>query len=258
MLSGLFFAFLACTQVEPEPPFQKVSERPLMLFSDTTLLDFYEGPVLSWRLKTAWLERWGGNGRVFARPIFVDIYDSLGYKAAFLRADSGELDSRMSYVKAYGHVYSLTPKGASVRADSLIWNKRTNRVETQSYVRVVSEDGDVLQGTGFVSDAKLDNWQILSNVTGIFQDAANRMKNEDSTQRTKDSLSSLSQPPDSLASTKSMDPPKAGSVGHPGKNPMSPPMHKSGSGIGPPKPMDRSNKSMDKPLKPTAIRKGGP
>ena len=45
----------------------------LMLFNDTTLLDFYEEEVLSWKLKTAYLERWASNDKVFARPILVDI-----------------------------------------------------------------------------------------------------------------------------------------------------------------------------------------
>ena len=173
----------ACTKVEEEPYPGKIPERPLMVFNDTTLLDYYEGKVLSWKLKTAYLERWGNEGRVFAKPVLVDIYDSVGIKVAFLRSDSGELDSRMSYVHAYGHVYALTPKGASVRADSLVWNKRLNKVVTESFVRVVSEDGDVLQGKGFISDARLDNWQIQSNVTGIFQDAADRMKKEDQSAR---------------------------------------------------------------------------
>lgn len=150
-----------------------------MLFTDTTLLDSYNNNVLSWKLKTAYLERWADKEIVFVRPIFVDIYDSLGERAAFMRADSGRFDMKFTYVNAYGHVYALTPKGASVRADSLIWNKADNLVRTESYVRVVSEDGDVLQGKGFESDAKMDQWKIVSNVTGIFQDAANRLKEED-------------------------------------------------------------------------------
>jgi hypothetical protein len=108
---------------------------------------------------------------------------------AFLRADSGSLDMTFTYVYAYGHVYALTPKGASVRADSLLWNKKDNLVRTASYVRVVSEDGDVLQGVGFESDAQFDNWKILSNVTGIFQDAAKRMKDEDKRQAEAERLS---------------------------------------------------------------------
>ena len=178
---GLFL--VACSESDEEPPFNgEIAERPMMLFTDTTLLDFYEKERLSWKVKTAYLERWGGKEKIFAKPILVDIFDSLGERSAFLRADSGTLDGRMNYVYAYGHVYAITPKGASVRADSLLWNKKDDLVKTESYVRVVSEDGDVLQGKGFVSDAKMDNWHILSEVTGIFQDAAKRLKEEDEKQ----------------------------------------------------------------------------
>jgi len=184
LIGGISFLFVGlfsgCEEIEEEAPWVSV-DRPLMLFNDTTLLDFYEEEVLSWKLKTAYLERWASNDKVFARPILVDIFDSLGEKVAFLRADSGRLDMGMNYVFAYGHVFAFTPKGASVRADSLLWHKRDNMVKTDSYVRVVTEDGDVLQGKGFISDAKMDNWRILSEVTGIFQDAAKRLKEEDKT-----------------------------------------------------------------------------
>jgi LPS export ABC transporter protein LptC len=168
----------ACEEIEEEKPWIQV-ERPQMLFTDTTLLDSYDKDVLNWKLKTAYLERWADKEIVFVRPVLVDIYDSLGERVAFLRADSGSMDMKFTYVSAFGHVYALTPKGASVRADSLLWNKKDNLVRTESYVRVVSEEGDVLQGKGFESDAKMDHWKILSEVTGIFQDAAKRLKEED-------------------------------------------------------------------------------
>lgn len=179
VLFCLFFS--ACEEIEEEKPWIQ-TDRPQMLFTDTTLLDSYDKGVLSWKLKTAYLERWADKEVVFARPVLVDIYDSLGERVAFLRADSGSMDMKFTYVNAFGHVYALTPKGASVRADSLLWNKKENLVRTESYVRVVSEDGDVLQGKGFESDAKMDHWRILANVTGIFQDAAKRLKEEDKKQ----------------------------------------------------------------------------
>lgn len=186
---AIFAAFLlGCEEIEEPKPWIRV-ERPQMLFTDTTLLDSYDKGVLNWRLKTAYLERWADKEIVTVRPVFVDIYDSIGERVAFLRADSGSLDMTFTYVYAYGHVYALTPKGASVRADSLLWNKKDNLVRTASYVRVVSEDGDVLQGVGFESDAQFDNWKILSNVTGIFQDAAKRMKDEDKRQAEAERLS---------------------------------------------------------------------
>lgn len=177
-----FFVLSACEKIEEEQKEWEEVERPQMLFTDTTLLDSYDKDALSWKLKTAYLERWADKEEVYVRPVLVDIYDSTGERVAFLRADSGRLDMKFTYVYAYGHVYAITPKGASVRADSLLWNKKTNLVKTDSYVRVVSEDGDVLQGKGFESDAKMDNWKIISDVTGIFQDAATRIKEEDKQQ----------------------------------------------------------------------------
>ncbi|WP_458449881.1 LPS export ABC transporter periplasmic protein LptC [Fibrobacter sp.] len=193
--------FMGCEEIEEEKPWIHV-DRPQMLFTDTTLLDCYDKDVLSWKLKTAYLERWSDKEVVFMRPVLVDIYDSVGERVAFLRADSGRMDMHFTYVYAYGHVYALTPKGASVRADSLLWNKRDNMVRTDSYVRVVSEDGDVLQGKGFESDARMDNWRILSNVTGIFQDAAKRMKEEDKKQ-----AEELEKKPDSAAAPAVAHPP---------------------------------------------------
>ena len=113
----------------------------------------------------------------------------------------------------------MTPQGASGRADSLLWNKKDNLVKTASYVRVVSEDGDVLQGVGFESDAKLDNWKILSNVTGIFQDAAKRLKDEDKKQAEAERLSN---PPSSSsrAVSSSASVPKPAPKPGPASNPV--------------------------------------
>ncbi|MDR2581478.1 MAG: LPS export ABC transporter periplasmic protein LptC [Fibromonadaceae bacterium] len=177
---SLPFLLLSCTQTKEDYVPWEPREYPVMLFSDTTILELYEGSRLSWKVKTAYLERWGGSDSIFVKPIFADIYDSLGNKAAFLRADSGNLNMRMTFVRAYGRVYAISPKGAAVRADSLMWLKSDDKIRTDGPVRVVSETGDVLQGIGFLSDAKLENWHIRSKVTGIFQDAANRLKEEDS------------------------------------------------------------------------------
>ncbi|MDR0516153.1 MAG: LPS export ABC transporter periplasmic protein LptC [Fibromonadaceae bacterium] len=175
----IILAFTSCTQLKEENIAWEAKEYPVMLFADTTILELYEGTRLSWKVKTAYLERWGGSDSIFVKPIFADIYDSLGNKAAFLRADSGNLNMRMTFMRAYGRVYALSPKGAAVRADSLLWLKQDNKIRTDGPVRVVGETGDVLQGIGFESDAKLENWSIRSSVTGIFQEAAKRLQEED-------------------------------------------------------------------------------
>jgi LPS export ABC transporter protein LptC len=176
---SIIVILFSCAKTEEDSVAWEPKEHPVMLFSDTTVLDLYEGNRLAWKMKTAYLERWGGSDSIFVKPIFADIYDSLGNKAAFLRADSGNLNMRMTFVRAYGRVYALSPKGAAVRADSLLWLKSDDKIRTEGPVRVVGETGDVLQGIGFISDSKLENWSIRSKVTGIFQDAAKRLKEED-------------------------------------------------------------------------------
>ena len=104
LLIGLMLT--ACEEIEEEKPWLQV-ERPEMLFTDTTLMDSYDKGVLAWKLKTAYLERWGDKEIVFVRPVLVDIYDSLGERTAFLRADSGRMDLKFTYVYAYGHVYAF-------------------------------------------------------------------------------------------------------------------------------------------------------
>lgn len=178
ILLGLLM--MACSNLDEEPRSREAKLRPLMKFEEETVLENYEDSILQWRLRTQYLERWAGSERIFVKPIDVDIFDSLGVKVAFLRADSGSLDTKMTFINAYGHVHAHSPEGASVRADSLTWSKADNRVQTLSPVRVVTPQGDVLAGVGFISDSKLNQWEILKDVRGIFQDAGVRLKEDDS------------------------------------------------------------------------------
>ena len=177
--------FIACTHIEEHHFPKNVAPHPLMRFEDSTVLELFEKSQLVWRLKTLYLERWESADRVFARPVFAEIYDTTGAKIALLTADSGSLDTRLTFINAYGHVHAVSSNGAAVRADSLTWDKRSNKIQTASPVRVVSEEGDVLTGKGFLSDARLDNWQIISDVKAILQDAQDRMRTveEDSLNR---------------------------------------------------------------------------
>lgn len=172
----IIFLIFSCSKLEDLPEKREIMKRPAMLFKDTTLLDFHEKGRLVWRMKTLYLERWAGSERIFGKPIQVEIYDSLGLQVAFLTADSGNIDKKMTFISASGHVKLKSAKGAVIQADSLIWDKESNRVRTDSRVRVLSEYGDVLSGQGFISDANLENWQIMSDVKAILQDAGKQME----------------------------------------------------------------------------------
>ncbi len=157
-----------------------ITPRPAMLFDSTTTMEYYDEEKLLWVLQTKHLERWSGSERIFARPINVVIYDSLGVESGVVKADSGTLDNNLSFIVAKGDVFLKTETGASIKADSLTWDKRSNRIRTDSRVRVISDNGDVLTGTGFISDADLKDWRILSDVTAILQNVDKKIEKAES------------------------------------------------------------------------------
>lgn len=170
----------ACSHVD-EPPAAKGPKRelPLAEYKDTTILSMYEGSRLSWILKTKYLVKWPRTDRVKAKPVDLMVYDSLGKSLVRVTADSGSVDEAVSFLAASGHVHGHSEKGVDIQSDSLRWNKAINQISTEARVRVVSEEGDVLTGKGFISDAKLDNWQILSDVKGVFQKVEDRFQKAD-------------------------------------------------------------------------------
>ena len=165
-----------------------IRERPLAEYRDTTVLDMHDGSRLSWTLRTFHLVKWPKSDLIRAEPVDLIVNDSLGVSMVWVTADSGSVDEPMNFLIAKGHVHGHSLKGMDLQTDSLRWNRSGNHVSTEARVRVVSEDGDVLTGRGFVSDANLDNWQILSDVKGVFQKMDERAEAMDSTPAKRDAV----------------------------------------------------------------------
>ncbi len=180
MVAFILLLLLGCTHIEETPKLKGPhKELPLAEYRDTTILDMYEGSRLSWILKTLYLVKWPRTDLVRARPVDLIVYDSLGKILVRVTADSGTVDESVSFLVASGHVHGHSEKGVDITSDSLRWNKAINQISTEARVRVISEEGDVITGKGFLSDAKLDNWQILSDVHGVFQKVDERFQKVD-------------------------------------------------------------------------------
>jgi LPS export ABC transporter protein LptC len=179
-LGGLAVGLSACSKIGDEPPSKgPLKELPLAEYRDSTTLDMYEGSHKSWILKTRYLVKWPRTDLVRARPVDLTVYDTLGNSLFRVTSDSGTVDEGISFLVASGHVHGHSTKGVDITSDSLRWNKAINQISTEARVRVISEEGDVLTGKGFLSDAKLDNWQILSDVKGVFQKVEKRIQDGD-------------------------------------------------------------------------------
>ncbi len=173
-------AHTGCSKIEKTVADRENQEElPLAEYRDTTVLDMYEGSRLSWILTTSYLVKWPHTDLVHARPVNLVVYDSLGAGMATVTADSGSVDEAANFLLATGNVHAISMRGVEITTDSLRWNKAANQISTEARVRVKSEEGDVLTGRGFISDADLNNWRILSEVKGIFvkpQDRVQKME----------------------------------------------------------------------------------
>ncbi|HLP41719.1 MAG TPA: LPS export ABC transporter periplasmic protein LptC, partial [Fibrobacteria bacterium] len=177
-------AFLAggCAEIGKESegkPGGPHKDLPLSEYKDSVVLDMYEGSRKSWVLRTRHLVKWPRTDLVKATPVDLMVFDSLGAQVVKVTADSGSVDEAINFLAATGRVHAHSAKGVDIRTDSLRWNKTLNQIHTEARVRVISEEGDTLTGRGFLSDAKLDNWQILADVKGVFQKVEERFQEAD-------------------------------------------------------------------------------
>jgi LPS export ABC transporter protein LptC len=174
-VASLTTVMTGCSSKDDATPAKAEGARlPLTEYNDTTILDMHDGSRLSWRLKTTHLVRWPGSELVHATPVDLTVFDSTGKLLMRVTADSGAVDEAVNFLLARGRVHGTSSKGMDLQTDSLRWSKIHNQVTTEAKVRVKSENGDVLTGKGFISDANLDHWQILSDVKGVFQQAGDR------------------------------------------------------------------------------------
>lgn len=99
--------------------------------------------------------------------IRIEFYDQDGQQASTLTADRGMLDEQSQDMIASGHVVVVSHRGGKLETDSLRWVENTNRIRTESPVRISTEK-DTITGIGFEADPNLDHWEITRNVQGRF------------------------------------------------------------------------------------------
>lgn len=104
-----------------------------------------------------------GNNLTRMDTLEVDFFDEEGTPASHLTAESGEIYDQnregRRRVKTWGDVVLVGSEGRMVRADTLWWDEEGDRLYTDGPVEVTRE-GELLRGTGFESDTRLENMRL--------------------------------------------------------------------------------------------------
>ena len=146
---------------------------PLQEFFDSTRLSCTENNRKLWTLNTTHLIKYRRDGRIFVDPVHILYNTKEGHSV--LKADSGQISDRMDTLIASGNVRVKASDGKTLTTTLIAWHKGTNKVTSDRFVRLVTGEGDVYSGTGFIANTDLSEWKILKNVKARINEAGSKM-----------------------------------------------------------------------------------
>lgn len=135
---------------------------PVQEFFDSTKMSLTEDNIKIWTLHTTHLKKFRKNGRIYIDPVDVTYYTKEGQ--SHLVSDSGMISHEMDTLIARSNVSITTSDGRKVTTTHIAWNKQSNKVTSDQFVKMVTKEGDVYSGEGFEANTDLSEWRILRNV----------------------------------------------------------------------------------------------
>jgi LPS export ABC transporter protein LptC len=165
-------ALLICSSCENDlKKIQEISAKQINLDVDTVHgvdLIFSDSAKVKFRIKAPLLLQFQGKKPYNLMPNTVDaiIFDNL-VQTGTVTADTGiqsDVDQMIEFKK---NVVATNAKGETFKSDELIWDQKTKTVHSHKIVQIRLANGDIMNGTGFVSDDQMKHWTIASS-TGLF------------------------------------------------------------------------------------------
>ena len=123
----------------------------------------------------------------FPEGIYVEQFDSLFNIEATLKADTAYHYENRSLWRVIGNVFIQNAEGITLDTEELFWDEKapptSNRaIYTDKFVKVVTADGEVMQGVGMYSDMEMNNIMFLSSSAEFeFQEETVAKQENDST-----------------------------------------------------------------------------
>ncbi len=165
LLSIFIFITECYKQSESTTLSQDKKENPISLkMKDSVVIDIYNDEFLYMKLKTTYLAQRTKPAQLFIKPVFIKILNKKSEIEAWIESDSGATNETYSQMTLWGSVKAYTPQKEKIYTDSLVWNETENKITTDAKLKIISKDGDIITGKGFMSDKEFKEWVILNNV----------------------------------------------------------------------------------------------
>lgn len=101
--------------------------------------------------------------------VHVLLFDSLGNQSSTVTSDSAHVNQHSNTMAVFGHVKAWTNSNRRLVADSLRWNARTEKIETEGFVEIYRGES-MVSGYGLEADQRLERTVIKRNPRGTFDE----------------------------------------------------------------------------------------
>ena len=151
---------LGCTSREVDRP-QIAASSGLLIRCHNIQTQFSEDGLLSVRLEAPLQEELRSGDVQFSKGISITHYDSYGERKAKLVADSAFFFHKEGIYEARGKVFLKNIETDSdLRTEKLIWNPKTQRIYTNTKVRIRNKN-EIHKGEGLNASEDFKDYHIL-------------------------------------------------------------------------------------------------
>lgn len=156
-------AIAACTCEEEE-----LTESPVAQFPHITLMNFSLTETRN--SKKLWVLD-ADEANVFDEFINVDtvtirFFDEKPEAYAVLHGRSGTLNTKTRNIIVRDSVRLLTDDSTRLFTDSLFWKNDSQKIITNSFVRIIKHDSTTIEGNGLITTPDLKKIEVIGAITG--------------------------------------------------------------------------------------------
>jgi LPS export ABC transporter protein LptC len=124
-----------------------------------------EGQVTTEIMATK-IRKFEANDSTMGYELDISLYDSLGRVSSKIVGDSGVIREDAGHLDIYGRVVVISEDSSRLDTDYLYWDQGTQKLRTDSFVKITDIDGNILTGWGLEAEQNPTRYRILNQVSG--------------------------------------------------------------------------------------------
>ncbi len=163
LVLGTAILFFACekSNIEQIKAFSSPENLPIVEANNFETL-YTDSGTIRFLLKTPKLLRFENDGKAyseFPNGVHIEQYDNNQKITSSITADYAKQFEKEEKWEAKNNVIVTNSKGDTLKTEHLIWEEKTEKIYTEEFVKIISEDR-VITGKGLTSDQDMQNWTI--------------------------------------------------------------------------------------------------